>query len=128
MARAPAPTNNRVEVRIARLKHATGLDLPRYQTAGAAGLDLAAAVPVDQPMRLAPMQRALVPTGLTLAIPPGCVNPPWPPGESGDALLEVQPGRQGSAARWHRAITRTCVANFPRCYRANSSVDARIFP
>src|SRR6185437_15595060 len=43
------------------------LPLPRYMTDGAAGLDLCA----DEPCTLAPMQRAKVPTGLALAIPPG---------------------------------------------------------
>jgi dUTP pyrophosphatase len=43
------------------------LDLPRYESAHAAGLDLRA----DEPVTLAPGQRALVPTGLSLEIPPG---------------------------------------------------------
>ncbi len=43
--------------------------LPRYMTDGAAGLDLAAAL--DVPVTLAPGERALVPTGLAMAIPPG---------------------------------------------------------
>ena len=43
--------------------------LPRYMTDGAAGLDLAAAL--DSSMTIAPGDRALVPTGLALAIPPG---------------------------------------------------------
>lgn len=43
--------------------------LPSYQTAGAAGLDLHAAL--SEPNRLAPGERRLVPTGLAFAIPPG---------------------------------------------------------
>ena len=43
------------------------LDLPRYQTEHAAGLDLRA----DEPVALAPGERALVPTGLALELPPG---------------------------------------------------------
>ena len=43
------------------------LDLPRYETDGAAGLDLRA----DEPFSLAPGERRLVPTGLALEIPPG---------------------------------------------------------
>jgi dUTP pyrophosphatase len=43
------------------------LDLPRYETDQAAGLDLKA----DEPVALAPGERALVPTGLSLEIPPG---------------------------------------------------------
>ena len=57
----------RVEVRIQRLPHAPGL--PAYATPGSAGLDIAAAV--DGPMELAPGARALVPTGLRLAVPAG---------------------------------------------------------
>ena len=45
------------------------LPLPTYQTEGAAGADLCAAI--AEPMTLAPLQRVLVPTGLALAIPPG---------------------------------------------------------
>jgi len=43
------------------------LELPRYETDGAAGLDLRA----DEPVTLAPGERRLVPTGLALEIPPG---------------------------------------------------------
>ena len=43
------------------------LDLPRYETEGAAGMDLRA----DEPFTLAPGERRLVPTGLALEIPPG---------------------------------------------------------
>jgi len=43
------------------------LELPRYQTGGAAGLDLRA----DEPVDLAPGERQLVPTGIAVAIPPG---------------------------------------------------------
>ena len=46
------------------------LGLPRYETAGAAGADLRANLP-DGPVTLAPGARALVPTGLRLAIPAG---------------------------------------------------------
>jgi dUTP pyrophosphatase len=60
-----------VTVELQRLPHAEGLALPAYQTAHAAGLDLLAAVPEDQPMTLAAGQHALVPTGLMIALPPG---------------------------------------------------------
>lgn len=58
-------------VEIVQLPHAEGLPLPAYQSAQAAGLDLVAALPDDKPLTLAPMQRALVPTGLVLALPAG---------------------------------------------------------
>jgi dUTP pyrophosphatase len=62
---------NQVKVRILRLPHAEGLPLPAYQTAQAAGLDLLAAVPDAAPLTLLPGQRALVPTGIVVALPPG---------------------------------------------------------
>ena len=58
-------------VRIAQLAHAEGLPLPRYQTEGAAGLDLVAAVPSEKPMKLARGAWALVPTGLVMELPAG---------------------------------------------------------
>lgn len=58
-------------IQILRLPHSDGLPLPTYETAGSAGMDLRAAVPEDQPMTLAPGQRALVPTGLKIALPLG---------------------------------------------------------
>lgn len=60
-----------VELPILRLPHAEGLPLPRYETDGAAGLDLLAANPADAPLVLPPLGRALVPTGLVLQLPPG---------------------------------------------------------
>ena len=58
-------------IHIQRLPHSEGLPLPAYETAGSAGMDLRAAVPEDQPMTLEPGQRALVPTGLKIAVPLG---------------------------------------------------------
>ncbi len=60
-----------IEVHIQRLPHGRGLALPAYQTAGSAGMDLAAALAEDAPLSLAPGARALVPTGLAFAIPDG---------------------------------------------------------
>ncbi|MBW8902411.1 MAG: dUTP diphosphatase [Bradyrhizobium sp.] len=59
----------RIDVR--RLPHCDGLALPAYQSDHAAGLDLLAAVPEDAPVILSPGHRALVPTGISLALPPG---------------------------------------------------------
>lgn len=56
-------------IRVVRLPHGAGLPLPSYATAGAAGMDLIAAV--HEPVVLAPGQRRLVPTGLAVALPPG---------------------------------------------------------
>ena len=60
-----------IEVRIMRLPHADDLPLPRYHSADAAGLDLLAAVPVDAPVGLAAGARAIIPTGIAIALPPG---------------------------------------------------------
>jgi dUTP pyrophosphatase len=62
---------NALRIDVRQLPHAEGLALPAYQSALSAGLDLLAAVPEDAPMTLAPGQYALVPTGLTMALPPG---------------------------------------------------------
>jgi dUTP pyrophosphatase len=60
-----------VEVRIMRLPHGAGLPLPQYHSALAAGFDLLAAVPEDAPVEIAPGGRALIPTGVAVALPAG---------------------------------------------------------
>ncbi|MDH6231222.1 dUTP pyrophosphatase [Mesorhizobium soli] len=65
------PSQNSPIVGVVRLPEAKGLDLPAYETAGAAGMDLRAAVPDDRPLLILPGRRALVPTGLILEIPEG---------------------------------------------------------
>ena len=60
-----------VTARIMRLPHGADLPLPSYQSAGASGLDLFAAVPADAPLTIAPGQYAAVPTGIAIALPPG---------------------------------------------------------
>lgn len=57
----------RIAVKLKRLPHGEGLDLPRYATNGAAGMDVLAAEDVT----LAPGARHAVATGLAVAIPPG---------------------------------------------------------
>jgi len=56
-------------LRLKRLPHSKGLDLPTYQSAGAAGMDLRAAL--AQPLILAPGARQLVPTGFCIELPVG---------------------------------------------------------
>jgi dUTP pyrophosphatase len=58
-------------VPITRLPHGEGLPLPAYETAQAAGMDLRAAVPDDEPLTLRPGSRFPVPTGLAFALPAG---------------------------------------------------------
>ena len=60
-----------VTIRLVPLPHFEGLALPAYETADAAGMDLRAAVPDDQPITLKPGERTMAPTGLTLALPAG---------------------------------------------------------
>jgi dUTP pyrophosphatase len=59
----------KVAIKVIRLAQARGLKLPSYQSAGAAGMDLLAAVAATQ--TLLPGRRALIPTGLVLALPRG---------------------------------------------------------
>ena len=61
----------RPTIPITRLPHAHGLPLPAYETAQAAGMDLRAALPQDEPLTLRPGARHPVPTGLAFALPPG---------------------------------------------------------
>ena len=61
--------NSSHPIRVVRLPHAEGLALPSYATAGAAGRELLAAVASD--LIIPPGGRALVPTGLTIALPTG---------------------------------------------------------
>lgn len=52
-----------------KLSHASDLPLPEYETKYAAGMDVRAAL--DEPMELKPGKRALIPTGLQMALPEG---------------------------------------------------------
>ena len=60
-----------VKIEVRQLPNGEGLALPAYQSALAAGLDLLAAVPDDAAVILEPGKYALVPTGLSIALPPG---------------------------------------------------------
>jgi dUTP pyrophosphatase len=60
-----------IKIEVVQLPHGTGLALPTYQTAHAAGLDLLAALPDAVPLVLQPGQYTLVPTGLSIALPEG---------------------------------------------------------
>jgi dUTP pyrophosphatase len=71
-------------VRVARLAHGADLPLPSYESSGAAGMDLRAAV--EGPIVLQPGERAAIPTGLTLALPQGYEGQVRP--RSGFALRE----------------------------------------
>lgn len=64
----PTPRGN---VAFIRLPHGKDMPLPANESAGAAGMDLRAAVPEDRPILILPGRRALVPTGIIMEIPPG---------------------------------------------------------
>lgn len=58
-------------LKVKPLSHFEGLALPQYETAGAAGMDLRAALPEDGPVVLQPGEWRLIPTGLSIALPEG---------------------------------------------------------
>lgn len=60
-----------IEIEVLRLPHFEGLQLPAYETALSAGMDLRAAVAENAPLTLQPGERSLVPTGLSIALPAG---------------------------------------------------------
>ena len=61
----------RPTLNLIRLANGEGLDLPAYESKGAAGMDLRAAVDEAAPLTLQPGKRALVPTGFIFEIPSG---------------------------------------------------------
>lgn len=67
----PANMIKPVSVAVRPLPHFEGLELPAYETTGSAGLDVRAAVAEDSPVTLEPGARALIETGLSVAIPDG---------------------------------------------------------
>jgi len=62
---------SKIQVRVMRLPHGSDLPIPAYQSELAAGLDLVAAVPAAAPVVIAPGERAIIPTGIAIALPPG---------------------------------------------------------
>lgn len=60
---------NKLTISVTRLTHAEGLALPSYATEHSAGMDLLAAV--VEPVTLKPLERKLIPTGLSIALPDG---------------------------------------------------------
>ncbi len=62
---------NKVTVSVRPLPHFEGLDLPAYETIGSAGMDIRAAVSQEDPILLQAGERAMIPTGLSVAIPQG---------------------------------------------------------
>jgi len=98
-----------IAIRVARLPHGEGLPLPAYATAGAAGMDLLAAV--AEPVTIEPGKRALIPTGLAIALPPGYELQIRP--RSGLALRHgiVLPNSPGTIDEDYRGELRVIVLN-----------------
>lgn len=59
------------QIKFKYLPHGEGLDLPAYETADAAGMDLRAALSEDEKVTLGPGQKAMLPTGFAMALPTG---------------------------------------------------------
>lgn len=62
---------NHPTLKLVRLENGIGLNLPCYETSGAAGMDICAAVPESEPVTLRPGERSLIPTGYIFEIPFG---------------------------------------------------------
>lgn len=60
-----------LRIECTQLPHGEGMPLPAYETSGAAGMDLMAATPQGEDIVLAPGERRLIPTGLSIAVPEG---------------------------------------------------------
>ncbi|MFC3052221.1 dUTP diphosphatase [Kordiimonas pumila] len=60
---------NTVTIEVKRLPHGEGLPLPKYETSDSAGMDLYAALADGERVTLGPLQRAMIPTGLAMALP-----------------------------------------------------------
>ena len=60
---------SQIKVALKPLEHAVGLKLPTYETDQSAGMDLSAAI--EEAIELAPGERMLIPTGLSIALPKG---------------------------------------------------------
>jgi dUTP pyrophosphatase len=92
---------------VMQLAHGEGLALPAYQTAHAAGLDLLAAIAADAAVTIAPGSRAMIPTGLKIALPK-------------DTEAQVRP-RSGLAAR-HGVTVLNTPGTIDADYRGEVSV------
>ena len=62
---------SKINIAVTQLPHGADLALPFYASEEAAGMDLLAALDAQQPVILAPGETAMIPTGLTMALPPG---------------------------------------------------------
>ncbi|TNE61408.1 MAG: dUTP diphosphatase [Alphaproteobacteria bacterium] len=63
--------DTKVAIEVVRLPHGEGLPLPKYETAQSAGMDLYAALADGETVTIGALERAMVPTGLAMALPAG---------------------------------------------------------
>ncbi|WP_286829940.1 MULTISPECIES: dUTP diphosphatase [Kordiimonas] len=63
--------DNKVVIEVKRLEHGAGLNLPKYETEQSAGMDLYAALGEGESITLGALDRAMIPTGLAMALPAG---------------------------------------------------------
>jgi dUTP pyrophosphatase len=96
-------------IRFKRWDDNSDLPVPAYATAGAAGFDLRAAVPADEPIVLRPGARCMAPTGFSVAIPDGYEMQVRP--RSGLALRSRMPMTRASAKR--------CAARSRKTFRSS---------
>ena len=61
----------RIDIALSFFDHGRGLELPRQQTASAAGVDLLAALGISEVVTMAPGARAIIPCGFAMALPLG---------------------------------------------------------
>lgn len=64
-------TEDAIAIGLRWLEHGRGLELPRQQTAGAAGVDISAALTPDEVVDIAPGRTAMIPSGFAIALPDG---------------------------------------------------------
>ena len=102
--------NEPLALEVVVLDHGRELPMPRYETSGSAGMDLMAAV--DEAQTLLPGERMLVPTGLSVAIPPGYEGQVR--SRSGLSLKHgiVCPNSPGTVDSDYRGELRAIVANW----------------
>ena len=64
-----APLSHTVSIEVKPLPHGEGLPLPKYETEDSAGMDLYAALAEGETVTLGALERAMIPTGLSMALP-----------------------------------------------------------
>ena len=98
-----------ISVQVKRLPHGKDRSLPRYQTDGAAGMDLCAAI--AEPLTVTPKQIVQVPTGIAVAIPEGYEGQVRPRSGLASRALVFLPNSPGTIDSDYRGEIRVLLAN-----------------